>query len=92
MSSYEADYYSTSSMCNSGMYEADFGWGRPVWTCLGYLNNDIPLHGNGILLMDTCSGDGIEVCLTLSQDKMDILERDPEILLYASVEPSPLQA
>ncbi|PWA77739.1 transferase, Chloramphenicol acetyltransferase-like domain protein [Artemisia annua] len=61
MSSYDADYYSTSSMCNSGMYEADFGWGRPAWTCFVYLNNDIPLHGNGILLMDTSSGDGIEV-------------------------------
>nr|GEX77106.1 transferase, chloramphenicol acetyltransferase-like domain protein [Tanacetum cinerariifolium] len=86
MASYDADYYSTSSMCNSGMYEADFGWGTPVWTCFGYLNNDVPLHANGIMLMDTSTG-----WVTLNQDEMAILEGDPDLLLYASVEPSPLQ-
>ncbi|GJZ68267.1 transferase, chloramphenicol acetyltransferase-like domain protein [Tanacetum coccineum] len=91
MASYDADYYSMSSMCNSGMYEADFGWGTPVWTCFGYLNNDVPLYANGIMLMDTSTGDGIEAWVTLSQDEMAILEGDPDLLLYASVEPSPLQ-
>ncbi|GJZ05465.1 transferase, chloramphenicol acetyltransferase-like domain protein [Tanacetum coccineum] len=92
MSSYDADYYSTSSMCNYGMYEADFGWGKPVWSsCYGYSNNDVPLYGNAIMLMDTSTGDGIEAWVTLSQDEMAILEGDPDLLLYASVEPSPLQ-
>ncbi|GKB10917.1 transferase, chloramphenicol acetyltransferase-like domain protein, partial [Tanacetum coccineum] len=91
MASYDADYYSTSSMCNSGMYEADFGWGTPVWTCFGYVNNDVPLYANGIMLMDTSTGDGIEAWVTLNQYEMAILEGDPDLLLYASVEPSPLQ-
>ncbi|PWA48855.1 transferase, Chloramphenicol acetyltransferase-like domain protein [Artemisia annua] len=91
MTSYDADYYSTSSLVNSGMYEADFGWGKPVWSCFGYLSNDVPLYANSIMLMDTSVGDGIEACVTLSQDEMAILEGDPDLLLYASVEPSPLQ-
>nr|GEV30001.1 transferase, chloramphenicol acetyltransferase-like domain protein [Tanacetum cinerariifolium] len=91
MTSYDADYYSTSSMCNSGMYEADFGWGKPVWSCFGYFNNDVPLYWNAIMLLDTSTGDGIEAWVTLSQDEMAILEGDPDLLLYASVEPSPLQ-
>ncbi|KAI3788829.1 hypothetical protein L2E82_01607 [Cichorium intybus] len=91
MSSYDADYYSSSSMCHSGMYDADFGWGRPVWSCLGYLNNDVPLYANVILLMDTSNGDGVEAWVTLSQEEMAIVERDPDLLLYASVEPSPFQ-
>ncbi|PWA69315.1 transferase, Chloramphenicol acetyltransferase-like domain protein [Artemisia annua] len=90
MTSYDADYYSVSSMCNSGMYEADFGWGKPVWSCFGYLNNDVPLYTNAIMLLDTSTGDGIEAWVTLSQDEMATLEGDPDLLLYASVEPSPL--
>nr|GEW40748.1 putative reverse transcriptase domain-containing protein [Tanacetum cinerariifolium] len=53
MASYDADYYSTSSMCNSGI-----------------------------------TGDGIEAWVTLSQDEMAILEGDPDLLLYAYVEPT----
>nr|XP_043625405.1 stemmadenine O-acetyltransferase-like [Erigeron canadensis] len=90
LSSFDTDYYSSSSMCNSGLYEADFGWGRPVWSCFGYLNTDLALYTNAILLMDTSTGDGIEAWVTLSQDEMEILEHDPDLLLYASVEPSPL--
>ncbi|CAH1437249.1 unnamed protein product [Lactuca virosa] len=92
MSSYDADYYSSSSMCNSGLYEADFGWGRPVWSCYGNFNDNIPLYANIIILMDTRDGDGVEAWVTLGEEEMDILENDPDLLLYASVEPSPLQA
>ncbi|PWA74830.1 transferase, Chloramphenicol acetyltransferase-like domain protein [Artemisia annua] len=80
MTSYDADYYSVSSMCNSGMYEADFGWGKPVWSCFGYLNNDVPLYTNAIMLLDTSTGDGIEAWVTLSQDEMATLEGDPDLL------------
>ncbi|KAL7611721.1 hypothetical protein Lser_V15G07456 [Lactuca serriola] len=92
MSRYDADYYSSSSMCNSGLYEADFGWGKPVWSCYGNFNDNIPLYANIIILMDTSSGDGVEAWVTLGQEEMDILECDPDLLLYASVEPSPLQS
>ncbi|GKC92259.1 transferase, chloramphenicol acetyltransferase-like domain protein, partial [Tanacetum coccineum] len=72
-------------------FKADFGWGKPVWSCFGYFNNDVPLYWNAIMLLDTSTGDGIEAWVTLSQDEMAILEGDPDLLLYASVEPSPLQ-
>ncbi|KAI3715585.1 hypothetical protein L6452_22571 [Arctium lappa] len=90
LSNFDADYYSFSSMCKSGVYEADFGWGRPVWSCYANLGNDIPIYLNAILLMDTSTGDGVEAWVTLSQEEMDIFEHDPELLLYASIEPSPL--
>ncbi|GJX94001.1 transferase, chloramphenicol acetyltransferase-like domain protein [Tanacetum coccineum] len=82
MTSYDADYYLLSSMCNSGMCEADFGWGKPVWSCFGYFNNDVPLYWNAIMLLDTSTGDGIEAWVTLSQDEMAILEGDPDLLRY----------
>ncbi|CAH1417481.1 unnamed protein product [Lactuca virosa] len=91
MSTYDADYYSSSSMCHSGLYEADFGWGRPVWSCYGNSSNTDALFTNAILLMDTRTGDGIEAWVTLSQEEMDIVERDPDLLLYASVERNPFQ-
>ncbi|KAI3519245.1 hypothetical protein L1887_08272 [Cichorium endivia] len=90
MSSYDADYYSSSSLCNSGLTDADFGWGRPVWSCYGNFTDDVPLFANVILLMDASNGDGIEAWVTLSREEMDILERDPDLLSFASVEPSPL--
>ncbi|KAI3722804.1 hypothetical protein L2E82_33905 [Cichorium intybus] len=90
MSSYDADYYSSSSLCNSGLTDADFGWGRPVWSCYGNFTDDVPLFANVILLMDASNGEGIEAWVTLSREEMDILERDPDLLSFASVEPSPL--
>nr|XP_043625406.1 vinorine synthase-like [Erigeron canadensis] len=89
LSNYDADYYSVSSICRSGVYEADFGWGKPVWTCYANFCNDVPLYTNSILLMDTSTSDGIEAWVTLSEKDMAIFEHDPELLLYASVEPSP---
>ncbi|KAL7244445.1 hypothetical protein ACSBR1_016654 [Camellia fascicularis] len=52
------DYFSCTSMCNGGMYEANFGWGRPVWVSLGGAED--PLVMNLIFFMDTKSGGGIE--------------------------------
>ncbi|KAL7614064.1 hypothetical protein Lser_V15G07255 [Lactuca serriola] len=92
LSTYDADFYSSSSMCNSGFNEVDFGWGKPVWSCYGNFRDDIPLYANVIILMDTRNGDGVEAWVTLGQEEMEILENDPDLLLYASVEPSPLEA
>ncbi|KAL4588412.1 hypothetical protein LXL04_001300 [Taraxacum kok-saghyz] len=90
ISSHEVEYYSASSMCRSGINEADFGWGKPVWVFYGNLTENLPLYTNAILLMDTSEGDGIEAWVTLSREDMEVFECDPDILLYASVEPSPL--
>ena len=45
---------------------------------------------NIIVLMETRNGDGIEAWMTLDEEEMAILERDMELLTYASLDPSPL--
>lgn len=83
------DYFSCTSMCNGGMYEANFGWGRPVWVSLGGAED--PLVMNLIFLMDTKSGGGIEAWVSLSEEEMDVFERDPELLEFALLDPSPIE-
>ncbi|KAI8524912.1 hypothetical protein RHMOL_Rhmol13G0186300 [Rhododendron molle] len=83
------NYYTCSSMCNGGIYEADFGWLKPTWVSLGGIED---LQGmNMILLVDTRSGNGIEAWMNLSEEDMAEFERDPELLAFASLEPSPLE-
>lgn len=77
-----------TSMCNGGFYEADFGWGKPIWSCMGNADVDIPVLSNLIFLTDTRSGGGIEAWVTLDEHKMKVFEKDPELLSFASVDPS----
>ncbi|GFZ13314.1 hypothetical protein Acr_23g0016990 [Actinidia rufa] len=84
-----ANYYKCTSMCDGGLYEADFGWGKPIWVSLGGVED--PLVMNLIFLMDTRSGDGIEAWVILSEEEMAEFVRDPEFLAFASLDPSPLR-
>ncbi|XP_074355825.1 limonoid 7-O-acetyltransferse-like [Apium graveolens] len=52
------DYYGFTSWCKMGFYEADFGWGKPVWASSVGLNSEVFM--NLIILMDTKCGEGIE--------------------------------
>ncbi|KAK9063987.1 hypothetical protein SSX86_017859 [Deinandra increscens subsp. villosa] len=91
LTDFGTEYYLTSSLCNSGTREADFGWGKPVWCCTGnHLNEDIPIFTNRMILMDSCSGDGIEVWVTLEKQVMDAVKCNAELLSFASVDTSPL--
>ncbi|KAK3013800.1 hypothetical protein RJ639_009014 [Escallonia herrerae] len=83
----EADYFAVTSVCNASFYEADFGWGKPIWSCIGHA----PVFANLTILMDTKSGDGVEAWVTLTEEDMAIFERDPELLTFASLDPSPLE-
>ncbi|XP_030444616.2 BAHD acyltransferase BIA1-like [Syzygium oleosum] len=85
----EADYFGFSSLFNVGVYEADFGWGKPVWVSPGWIN--LPVYQNLVFLIETRRGDGIEAWVTLGEEDMAALQRDGELLSYASVEPSPLE-
>ncbi|KAK2980831.1 hypothetical protein RJ640_020483 [Escallonia rubra] len=48
-----ADYYAATSVCNGGLYDADFGWGKPIWVSIGNGSADLPMLTNIIFLMDT---------------------------------------
>ncbi|KAK2987331.1 hypothetical protein RJ640_023632 [Escallonia rubra] len=74
-----------TSLRKAGISEVDFGWGKPSWY---YFCN--PGLKNLVFLMDTRSGDGIEALVSLSGQAMAIFERDPKLLVFASVDPSPL--
>ncbi|MFS7926490.1 putative deacetylvindoline O-acetyltransferase [Helianthus anomalus] len=90
-SDFKTEYHLTASLCNYGSKEVDFGWGKPVWFCTGnHLNEDVPLYTNRVILVDSCSGDGIEAWVTLEKQVMDGVKCNAELLSYASVNPSPL--
>ena len=67
--------FNYTSLCRYPVYEADFGWGRPVWVAWG----GCP-YKNFIVLMDTKSGDGIEAWIHLNEEDMTKFETDQELL------------
>ncbi|KAK7399971.1 hypothetical protein VNO78_11169 [Psophocarpus tetragonolobus] len=71
-----------SSWCRFGMYEADFGWGKPVWLT----TTQCPVK-NSIVLMDTRDGGGIEALVNMEEQDMAKFERDLHLLHYASLNP-----
>ncbi|KAM0064862.1 putative vinorine synthase [Helianthus debilis subsp. tardiflorus] len=74
-----------SSLLNIGIYDVDFGWGKPIWFYAMNAGGDRLLNMN-----ETPKGDGVEAILTLSHEEMKIFEHDPELLSYATINPSPL--
>ncbi|GJV07807.1 stemmadenine O-acetyltransferase [Tanacetum coccineum] len=80
-----------SSMLNSGIYETDFGWGKPIWFYPmnpGSRGTGIP---GAVVFTDVLTGGGVEAIMSLSREEMEIFERDPEILCYTTPNPSPIQ-
>ncbi|KAB1201178.1 Salutaridinol 7-O-acetyltransferase [Morella rubra] len=68
-----------TSLCRFPIYEADFGWGKPVW-----VSSSKMLYRNLIGFFDTKSGNGIEVWVNLGMDDMAKFEEDKELLAYVS--------
>ncbi|CAN8304156.1 unnamed protein product [Cochlearia groenlandica] len=79
----EIDLWMSNSWCKLGMYEADFGWGKPVWVT-GRGTSDFK---NLMLLIDTKDGLGVEAWITLKEEHMSLFERDEELLESASLNP-----
>ncbi|KAL6193173.1 hypothetical protein ACLB2K_034257 [Fragaria x ananassa] len=77
--------YRCSSWCRFPIYEADFGWGKPIWVTIASC-----VLKNTIFLIDARNGEGIEVYVNLEKQHMDMFERDPELLAFASLNPSVL--
>ncbi|XP_038726126.1 stemmadenine O-acetyltransferase-like [Tripterygium wilfordii] len=78
-----------NSWCNSGIYNADFGWGKPIW--FPAVASALPLRGSVIQLTDTRMSNGIEAWVSLDEEIMSMVEHDEELLSIASVDPSPLE-
>ncbi|XP_061352955.1 stemmadenine O-acetyltransferase-like [Gastrolobium bilobum] len=72
-----------ASWCRFPIYEADFGWGKPIWVTTSGCS-----ARNSIILMDTRDGDGIEALVFMEEKDMVMFERDVELLQYASLSPN----
>ncbi|KAI3745701.1 hypothetical protein L6452_08108 [Arctium lappa] len=83
------DVFNFTSWCKMGFYDIDFGWGKPSWMT-GVIGVGSPVFLNIINLMDTKCGEGIEAWVNLDEKEMEILQSNPELLAYASLDPSPL--
>lgn len=70
-------YY--TSLCRFPLYEADFGWGKPIWVAWGGWP-----YRNIAVLMDTKCGNGIEAWIHLKEEDMVKFEADKEFLSYVS--------
>jgi shikimate O-hydroxycinnamoyltransferase len=68
-----------TSLCRFPIYEANFGWGEPIWVGSAKL-----LYRNLVTFLDTKSGDGIEVWINLEEEDMAKFEVDKELLAYVS--------
>ncbi|KAK3420111.1 hypothetical protein EUGRSUZ_G00905 [Eucalyptus grandis] len=62
-----------SSWCRLGLYENDFGWGRPV------LVSNTPSNFESIFLIDDEESRGIDAWITVGKDEMILLKQDSEI-------------
>ncbi|XVF43803.1 hypothetical protein PTKIN_Ptkin02bG0069900 [Pterospermum kingtungense] len=79
----DIDFFNCLSWCRFDIYEADFGWGKPIWASIG--GAGVP---NIFVLMDTRDGEGIEAWVGLTEAEYAFFERHEEIHAFASVEPS----
>ncbi|KAJ4720436.1 vinorine synthase-like [Melia azedarach] len=84
------DRITFSSWCNFGLYNVDFGWGKPVWLSYVGCEGSIPNFSNHVVLVDTRCGGGIEAWVYLLEEDMNILEKDEELLKFASMDPCPV--
>ncbi|KAG6648324.1 stemmadenine O-acetyltransferase-like [Carya illinoinensis] len=86
------DFIGISSWCNFGIYDIDFGWGKPKWASfVGSTRSDAEhVFLNMINLMDTRSAGGIEAWVRLDKEDMAILGEDKELLSFASLDPTPI--
>ncbi|CAN7089793.1 unnamed protein product [Brassica rapa subsp. narinosa] len=78
----EAVTYAVSSWCRMSFYEADFGWGFPVWVAPGSVDK------TQVVLMDAKDGEGVEAWVTLPETDMAEFEHDDELLVYGIPSPS----
>lgn len=84
------NYVHYTSWCNFGLYDVDFGWGKPIWvSCIADSPKD-SMFFNSVILMDTPSKNEIEVWAYLNEDDMAIFQQDKELLAFATLDPNPM--
>ncbi|KAF8020486.1 hypothetical protein BT93_G1027 [Corymbia citriodora subsp. variegata] len=77
-SSSEVSMIVFSSWCRFGLYEINFGWGRPV------LVSNISLNLRSIFFIDDEEGTGIDAWITATEEEMNLLKQDPDTMAFTS--------
>ncbi|KAK9163865.1 hypothetical protein Syun_004767 [Stephania yunnanensis] len=75
----ELGVYEVSSWLRLPFYEADFGWGRPVWFVAL-----IQAFKNVITYFETRCGEGVEVLVWMTEEDMARFESVPELLEFVA--------
>ncbi|MCD7447252.1 hypothetical protein HAX54_026371 [Datura stramonium] len=83
----QLDTYKFSSWCNLGLYNVDFGWGKPILVA-PFIDTISSLNKQQIILVENGRNDGIEAWILRNNEEMIELEKDEEFLAYASTNPS----
>ncbi|KAJ6898367.1 stemmadenine O-acetyltransferase-like [Populus alba x Populus x berolinensis] len=73
----EVIHLNFTSLCRFPLYEADFGWAKPIWVGSPSLT-----FKNLVVFKDTASGDGIEALVHLKDEDMAKFQEDEELLQY----------
>ncbi|KAK9124400.1 hypothetical protein Sjap_014002 [Stephania japonica] len=68
-----------NSWCRFPFYEANFGWGKPIW-----VSTTKTPGKNLVIMVDSKFGDGIEAWLNMVEEDMVELEKDEEFLSFVS--------
>ncbi|MCD9645304.1 hypothetical protein HAX54_034140 [Datura stramonium] len=74
----DIELYAFTSWCGMPFYDADFGWGKPVWFSTMEFEDK-----NFIILMDSKDG-GVEAWICLEAKHMEKFEQDPDLLKFAT--------
>ncbi|KAH6755601.1 hypothetical protein C2S53_011168 [Perilla frutescens var. hirtella] len=76
----DVEVFRFSSYCRFAVYEADFGWGRPVW-----VSNSSYRNKNCVFLFDSADrSGGIEAWIVITDQEIKRLQQDSEFLRFAS--------
>ncbi|KAF3435060.1 hypothetical protein FNV43_RR22147 [Rhamnella rubrinervis] len=65
----EVDIHLFTSLCRFPLYEADFGWGKPIWV------SSVHKAVEMVIFLDTKCGAGVEAWVTLNENDMNHLQQ-----------------
>ncbi|GKV25914.1 hypothetical protein SLEP1_g35290 [Rubroshorea leprosula] len=81
-----AEVYGFTNWLNLGLNEIDFGWGKPIW--VGFLGEVHSPFCSITVFKELGKNSAVEAWITLEEEKMSVLENNPEFLAFASPNPS----
>ncbi|KAI4389632.1 hypothetical protein MLD38_001838 [Melastoma candidum] len=91
-STYEVDRTENlglTSWSGLGIYEVDFGWGKPAWITPAGPEEPGNRFLSVTILVDTADQKGVEAWVKVGEEELQAMENDEDLRRYASINPSP---